>query len=212
MEKEIYLHGICATSSLYDDKPTKKILKQILKDNALLSARLQNKLNNSILFNGLDYISLCDYEKRFEKIGNEYNAYEAYIRYSLSLIFPKEKLDVIIPQIVIIKSTGSYYQQMKEYGLSTDERYTDMPDEVQVKDRISLDLMSGITLPLSKMQYFYLNEERTVNMVLREIDKIRNLLYKYHHLVPIYDIDTFEKLDNPETTKKLVKHYYKNRG
>lgn len=211
MEEKIYLHGIYAASDIYDSKTTLKIFKHILKDNALLSARLQNRTDFSILFNGLDYISLCDYEKRLYNLNNMKNAYESYIRYSLSLVFPKNKLDVVVPQIIDIKYADGYYQKMKELGLSTDIRYSDMPDEVQVKDKISLDLMSGITLPVSKMRNCFLNEDKTVSMVLKEIDKIKELLYKYNHLVPLYDIDTLEKLDE-STTKKLVRHYYKNRG
>lgn len=211
MDKEIYLHGIYAKSELYDSKPTIRVLKQILKDNALLSAKLQHKIGPSILFNGMDYISLCDYQKRFDKINTMDNAYEAYIKYSLSLIFPKDKVDVIIPQIIDIKYTDNYYGKMKELGLSTNERYSDMPDEVQVKDRLSLDLMSGITLPISKMKNCFLNEEKTTYMVLKEIDKINELLYKYNHMVPLYDIDSFETLEE-SNVKRLVKKYYKDRG
>ena len=49
-------------------------------------------------------------------------------------------------------------------------------------------------------------------MVLREIEKVNILLDKYNYLVPLYDIDTFEPLDNTENVKHLVKYYYKNRS
>ena len=211
MDNKVYLHGIYARSDEYDSRSTLNILKHILKDNALLSSRLQRKSDNQSLFNGIDYISLCDYEKRKEKFNSNYNSYEGYIRYSLSLAFPKNKVDAIIPQLIEIEKIGNYYNKMRELGLSTERRYTDLPDEVQVKDRISLDFMSAITLPISKMKNPFLNEDKTVYMVLKEIEKVNKLLLKYKHLVPLYDIDTLEKLDE-STTKKLVKYYYKNRG
>lgn len=209
MDKEIYLHGIYSLSDYYDSKMTLKILKKILESNAILSARLQKKFFHIVLFNGIDYISLCDYEKSEKYRLIETNSYETYIRYSLSLIFPKDKIPVIEPEII---DAVYDYETIREYGLSEDKRYSDLPDEVQVKDKISLDLMTGITLPVSKMKNIFLNETKTTNMVLREIDKIRTLLDKYNHLVPLYDIDTFESLEKEENVKTLVKHYYKNRG
>lgn len=207
MDNKIYLHGIHSLSDNYDSKTTLKILKKVIQSNALLSARMQNKKHHIVLFNGLDYISLCDYEKK--DISNEYSSYENYIRYSLSLIFPKNKIEVLNPEIVDMVLD---YDTIRKYGLSNGKRYTDLYDEVQVKDKILLDHMSGITLPISKMKNNFLNESKTINMVLREIEKINILLEQYNHLVPLYDIDTFESLDNTENVKQLVRHYYKNRS
>lgn len=61
MDNKIYLHGIHSLSDNYDSKTTLKILKKVIQSNALLSARMQNKKHHIALFNGLDYISLCDY-------------------------------------------------------------------------------------------------------------------------------------------------------
>lgn len=209
MDKKIYLHGIYSISDYYDSRMTLKILKKILESDAVLSARLQGKKNHIVLFNGMDYISLCDYEKNGIHILDYSNAFENYARYSLSLIFPKDKLKVIEPEIVDLVSD---YETISKYGLSEVKRYTDLPDEVQVKDRISLDLMSGITLPISKMRNIFLNESRTTSMVLREIEKVNTLLEKYNHLVPLYDVDTFESLEKESDVKRLVRHYYKNRS
>ena len=211
MNKEIYLHAIYARSNTFDSITSLKILKKILKSNALLSSRLQNKKHIKPMFNGFDYISLCDYEKKDCSILDRYNSYEGYIKYSLSLIFPKDKIDAIIPTLVDISKGKNYYYEMEKFGLSETIRYTDMADEVQVKDRISLDLMTGITLPLSKMTYELLNEEKNTYLILKEIEQIEKLLNKYNKLVPIYDIDSFESLDNEETVKYLVREY-KNRG
>ena len=102
-------------------------------------------------------------------------------------MIPKTKLNSIKPEIV---PPVSDYPTIQYYGLSKDKRYSDLPDEVQVKDKISLDMMSGITLPLSKMKNIFFNESRTTKMVLKEIEKVNKLLDEYNHLVPIYDIDS----------------------
>ena len=130
MDKKIYLHGIYSISDYYDSRMTLKILKKILESDAVLSARLQGKKNHIVLFNGMDYISLCDYEKNGIHILDNSNAFENYVRYSLSLIFPKDKLKVIEPEIVDLVSD---YETISKYGLSEVKRYTDLPDEVQVK-------------------------------------------------------------------------------
>ena len=211
MDKSIYLHGIYASSEIYDNATTIRILKKILISNDLLSARLQNRKFYKPMFNGYDYISLCDYEKREYSLLDRYNSYEAYIKYSLSLIFPKDKIDAIIPTLIDISKGESYYREMEKYGLSETTRYTDMADEVQVKDQISLDLMTGITLPISKMINEYRSDSKNIDIILREIEKINKLLDKYNHLVPLYDIDSSQSL-NIETNVKILVKKYKNRG
>ena len=209
MDKNIYLHAIYAKSDLYDPASTLRVLKQILKSQALLSKRMQNKAKSDVYFNGIDYISLCDYNKRTEKYKRRYNAYEGYIRYSLSLMFPQEKLSVITPEMIDLAYDDGYYDYagMAQLGLSDDKRYSDLPDEVQVKDAISLDLMSGITLPLSKMRLSYGNADMNIKYALKEIERILILLDKHDRLVPIYDIDTFTRIDDEENVKCLLKEH-----
>ena len=208
MDKNICLHGIYAKSELYDSASTLRILKQILKSDALLSRRMQNRTKGTTYFNGIDYISLCDYSKRTEKYISKFNAYEGYIRYSLSLMFPKDKLPIITPEMVDLTYDGSLYdyREMARLGALEGERYSDLPDEVQVKDAISLDLMNGITLPLNKVRFSFISSrDRNIDYALREIDKLITLLAKHNRLVPIYDIDTFTRIDNEENVKTLIK-------
>lgn len=214
MDKKIYLHGIYPTSS-YNSMLTLYTLSRILQSRYLLSLRLQNKASKNG-FNGLDYISLCDYEKRFEINPNTensilsndpygYNAFNYYIRYSLSLIFPKKELEVIVPKIIDTPiTTKEGFNNMKILGESTNERYSDMPDEVQVKDSISLDKMIGISYPLHQMYTDRLSIERNVKAITKDLDKISNLLIKYGYNIKIYDIDTFEELKDYNSVKRLI--------
>ena len=88
MEKDICLHAIGGKDVVYSFSKNNKILKQIVRDGALLS-RKERGIFTSQGFNGIDYISLCDYNKRCNHpFGlDKYTAYYGYIRSSLSLIF-----------------------------------------------------------------------------------------------------------------------------
>lgn len=215
MDKKLYLHGIYTSGELYDSKETLKILKKILVSNALLSNRQQGIDKEKVSFSGLDYISLCDYEKRYEFLGYKYNAYEIFIRNSLSLLFPKEELSVIVPKTIDLPRDKEYTKKVIACGLSETQRYTDLPDEVQVKDKVSLDLLIGLSLPVSKMQRYFYSKNKTFYMVQKEIEQLKELLQKYGYNVPIYDIDSFESLEDSQNVKRLVNYYhyyYKNRG
>lgn len=204
----IYLHAIYALSSRYNSNETLQKLKYILESKAILSKNMQNK-KDSYGFNGLDYISLCDYDKRqlLHPIVKDYNAYYLYIIASLSIMFPKDKLQVIIPEQVNFIGIDNQ-EKMEELGFSNKKRYSDLLDEVQVKDEIPLSLMSGITLPISYMIKPLFSEKLTIDMVINKIEKTRKLLNKYGYDVPFYDIKTFTPLDDKDKVKTLVKEYY----
>ena len=149
MNKNIYLKGICySTSGIYLPDEQRYSLNEILDNGEIVSARLLgSKKPNG--FSGLDYISLCDYEKRDLVNGGikNYNAFYQYIVHSLSLAFPKEKLDAIVPKLIASLYKNKHRDSIMESFGMVEERYSDLPDEVQVKDIITLDDMCGITFP-----------------------------------------------------------------
>jgi len=207
MNQDICLHAINNRYELYYTNIVKKKLRQILKDNALLSRRMQG-LENSTGFNGMDYISLCDYQKRdmYHENHHQYTAFDSYIRGSLSLAFPKEKLSLINPYITgIINTSKKGYNRMVQLGMIEEVRYSDLYDEVQVKNKISLDLMCGITIPISKMDNPFLSTEQNTKNIIKHLNDLKQLLTEYNHLVPIYDIDSMTELTSDEDIKKLVK-------
>lgn len=211
MNQDICLHAINAYYKIYYPKLNINSLQYILKNNALLSRRMLG-LYTSVGFNGIDYISLCDYQKRnLYPIDNpQYNSYESYIRESLSIIFPKDKLELITPSIIdICMATKKNYQRMAYLGMSEEKRYSDLYDEVQVKNKISLDLMCGLTIPLSKMDSILLNVDKNTQKIIKHLNELKELLIKYNHNVPIYDIDTMLELKTEEDVKELVKYYTK---
>lgn len=185
----MYLHAIYADMEEYDSKETRRTLEKILKSQYLLSLRLQNRLMDSCGFNGPDHIALCDYEKRFlyQENDSSYNAYQGYIRNSVSLIFLKQDIQVEIPQLVdIVPENKAGYHLMYHLGRSKEKRYSDLPDEVQVKDLIPLTKLAGITFPTHLL--------KAKESEIGEIKLINDILKKYGYNVPIYDIDTFQKL------------------
>ena len=207
MNEDICLHAINGYYEMYYPKLNLKVLESILKDNALLSRRLQG-ITNSSGFNGLDYISLCDYQKRnmYHTNNPHYTAFNAYIKESLSLIFPIDKLQVITPYILnIITKNKKGYHHMAYLGNIKDIRYSDLYDEIQVKDKISLDLLCGITIPVKKMNSPVLSTDKNIQNIIKHIEKINALLINYNHQVPIYDIESMTELDSEENVKRLIK-------
>ncbi len=211
MNKDICLHAINAYYEIYYPKLNLSKLEIILKDNALLSRRLQG-INTSCGFNGIDYISLCDYQKRniYHLNNPHYTSFDAYVKESLSLMFPIDKLPIITPYILnIMTKNKKGFRQMAYLGNNKDVRYSDLYDEVQVKDKISLDLLCGLTIPIKKLDSPILSTDKNTTNIIKHLDKIKNLLTTYNHLVPIYDIDSMTELTSEEEVKKLVKTYSK---
>ena len=205
MDREIYLHAINSVpDDYYHPDETNKTLLQILKRRALLSSKLQRRRSTGG-FNGRDYVSLCDYDKRndYKKFMGKYNAFHTYVRYSLSLAFPKDKLDVIEPKVlngVYIRDSKGY-AEMEKIGKSKSERCTDMPDEVQVKDKILLDDLIGITFPTHLLCFQDKDiSKKLISVIINDLDTILN---KFDKDIPIYDINTELNLKD-EVEKELV--------
>lgn len=205
MEHDVYMHSI-NSARYYDALHTKKILCKILRCNALLSLRNQGRPSTGG-FAGRDYVSLCDYSKKdiSHPDKKDYNSYNHFIKNGISLIVPKEGLEVIEPTIVDICTNDiKGYKRMEKLGNSNAERYSDMPDEVQVMDIVPLDNLLGLSIPchlFSDYKYF----ERTINSIIDELDSI---LVKFNRDLPIYDITTELNLkdkEQKETVLKLLK-------
>ena len=70
---------------------------------------------------------------------------------------------------------------------------------------ISLDLMTGITLPIDKMIIPFKNENVNTKYILKIVERLIKTLDKYNYNVPIYDIDTFTRVDDEKELKHLIK-------
>lgn len=204
MDEKVYLHTIF-NYRRYDTKKTLVILEKMLKSNAVLSRKKQG-LEGSANFCGEDYISLSDYEKREQYKDGFYNSYYQFVRFYTSIIFPKDKIEVVEPYILEekISDYSSSISYMMELGESKDERYTDLDDEVQAKDEISLDNMSGIIIPSYEIMNFWKNDSKNMDMIKKELEIYRELLKKYNKEVSIYDSITANCLDTCDGIKDTV--------
>ena len=90
---------------------------------------------------------------------------------------------------------------MLELGKSKTTRYTDMPDEVQVKDKILLDDLIGITFPTHLLCFQDKDvSKKLISVIINDLDTILN---KFDKDIPIYDINTELNLKD-EVEKELV--------
>lgn len=208
MEHDIYMHAINARYE-YDSLSTRIVLYKILKCNALLSLRKQRRFNKGG-FAGRDYISLCDYSKKHlvNDGVEDYNSYCTYIKNSLSLMIPKDGVEVIEPTLVDICTKSGYaFRKMEILGKSKTSRYSDMPDEVQVKDKLILDDLIGITFPTHLLcgpdKEF---SKQVIQIVINDIDGI---LKKFDRDLPIYDINTELNLKDKEQKELVIEKLYK---
>ena len=210
MNEKIYLHTINnGYKDYYDAKKQRSVLEEILKSDAILSRRNQGLTDESNTnFSGLDYISLSDYEKRFvcNKEKEFYNSFYAYVRRGLSLAFPQESIKVIEPTILPILSKNIRdFEYMRLYGLDKTERFTDLPDEVQVKDKLTLKDLNGVLFPCDNYMHskLFTRKEKMIKLLLEEVKIVKEILEKYNKEVNIYDVDSLLEV-NEDNIENIV--------
>ena len=214
MDNKIYLHGISTQSSSFDFEKSLEKLREILRSEFLLSRRNLGLSEAQAGFNGLDYISLCDYEKRTLENGSRdmYNAYYAYIYNNLALAFSKNRFDVITPKYIDHALAGSKFGHyvMKKCGNSK-KRYSDYPDEVQVRDKIDLDFLCGITYP-ALTHYSHLRKslsrEKTIELMLEEIEALTQLIYDYDYgNIYVYEPNSLSLIDDNMSLRRVLRYH-----
>ena len=203
MNEKVYMHGLGKNYSDLDGQIN--LLFEILETGALLSLSNQH-INIPSGYNGVDYISLCDYERR--EMYNEfkvYNSYNLFIKKSIALCFPKESLDVIVPTYLNRKDIR-YKKNLYELLEDKNNQYSDLLDEVQVKDRIDLSLMSHITFPIEHYIETYKYSKNYMYVILMgKINEIKSMMNYYNTNVDIFDIESKELVNQ----KLIMKYVYK---
>ena len=96
---------------------------------------------------------------------------------------------------------------MEKIGKSKSERCTYMPDEVQVKYKVSLDNLCATTFPLHLLKgYGNSSIDELSSIIMFEIEEIDKLLSRFGYDIPIYDIDTFEELTSTSKIKMILRN------
>lgn len=207
-----YLHGICICDN-NDFTNTLITLEQILKSGHLLSLSLQEKYDqNKIGYNGLNYISVCDPTKKEvvynnKKICINYNAFSYHIKRSVSFALDKTNIEVVKP--ILLEPYFMRKKSEKEmlYLINHPTRkFSDYPDELLVKSKISLTELEFILVPLT---YFLSNSKGNNNIknyddIVNLLKSIKILLKKYDWVVPIYDLDTMINIDDNINLRRLI--------
>lgn len=216
MKKDNLYHAINVNKDYYDQELTIKKLDKILDSGALLSRRLQGDLDSSRGgFSGFDYICLYDNLLRNAGCFNGDNfykgndSYTVFMSNSLALGFSRDNISIIKPTLIApVSFDWNKMEEMRIIARLEGARYTDMPDEVQVKDKLSLKKMVCLTLPVHLM----LESTLSVNNYLKNdiyncVTEIENLLRTYGYDVPIYDLFSRIKLDSLEKVEKVYRKY-----
>jgi hypothetical protein len=188
-----YLHSVGATGDIKDIDKSVRDLEGILSTGAILTRHRRNLLGFG--FNGTKYISLSDYDKRFNHVYKDdpnffdYTAYAMYSTKAVSILIDKKKVKAIKPTLVE-PLDNSLLSFLKMYGAAHDligKRMSDLPDEVQVFGDIYYDTFRGVTIPIKDI-----NEEYSIEKVKRVYRKIRELLKRYEYEMGIYDVDDLQ--------------------
>ena len=178
--KSFYAHTIHVTNFSKDDfEVLEKILQSgyVLSRNGIKDLGFDMKhISRHIVYNGTDYVSLCDLKRKHQ----HYSAYNMFTSRGLSLLF-----DHSIPVIktIYINDSDNFPYSMQTLAYSIN-RYSDLEDEVQVRDGISLDYLRGLCLSLSLLESYHHD-----NYVKNYLNSLQELLKKYNLNVPIYDIN-----------------------
>ena len=83
-------------------------------------------------------------------------------------------------------------------------RYSDLEDEVQVRDRISLDNMCGFTMPTYEFIRMFKSVEHDSRVVYEEVLKYKELFDKYGYDMPFFDINTEHSMDTYDDVYETV--------
>lgn len=168
-------------------------LENILKTGYLFSRRILNSIfvnydinisEKTALFNGMDYISLCD----LSKVHEEYSAYNMYFKNGLSLLFDRN-IDVVIP-LLIKERIGELFSCNNVHDLGMGLiRYSDLSDEVQVKDKLSIEHLHGISLSINRFLHFH-----SEKYLIDYLKWLKYVLTKYEKNIPIINIDNYEEI------------------
>ncbi len=188
-----YLHSVGVTGDIKDIDGSLIDLEGILKTGAILTRHARNMIGFG--FNGTKYISLSDYDKRFNNVYKDdpkffdYTAYAMYSTKALSILIDKRKVKAIKPTLVE-PLDNSFLSFLKMYGAAHDligRRMSDLPDEVQVFGDIYYDTFGGVTIPIREI-----NEGYSIEKVKQVYRKVRELLKRYEYQMGIYDVDDLQ--------------------
>ena len=203
---DFYLYSINANGKISNIDSSLEHLTRILSSGYILTRRALGMIGNG--FNGTEYISLSDYDKRFENIYKDddvfrdYTAYEMYSTKAISIMVDKKGLKAKVPRLIrpIESSAISFLGYILSSWDIANGLFTDLPDEVQVRGSIREDKFKGITIPSKEISMEY-----DIDKVREIYLKIKELLEKYEYHMSIYDVASMEEIKTEEDISGIIK-------
>ena len=127
----------------------------------------------------------------------------------------KNKINVIKPQLVapIIFDWDSHYT-MYRLGNSTEGRFSDLPDEIQVKDRIPFNRIRGMAVPIEYMMTEHIPSFKiknykyippyTAKQVIDYLKILKKVLDDYCVQNELYDLETQILLNDDNDVFRVI--------
>ena len=201
-----YLHAVNANGDIRNIDNALIDFEGILNTGAILTRRSQGLVGFG--FNGTRYVSLSDYDKRFNHVYKDdpsyydYTGYEMYSTKTISIMIDKTKVKAIIPKLVE-PIDFSFISMMRMYGAAfdlIDRRMSDLPDEVQVKGNILEDAFIGVTIPSEEI-IKKINPDK-----LRQVyQRLKILLEKYKYNLSMYNVSDMILIESEEDIESIIK-------
>lgn len=135
-------------------------------------------------------------------------SYDSFVKRSVTLLLNKEGIEVIKPVLIPpidpfdYETIDKMYDHVSTLSNSALTRYSVLPDELQVKYKIVLKNLWGLTLPTrevcktASIDYYI---EVMVSLFLR----LKEMLESYDYQLPIYDLKTTKKISSPSDIEKI---------
>jgi hypothetical protein len=189
-----YYYSVNCSDSFTEWDKTLDDFEGILYTGAILSWRARRSKFPGGLFNGKDYISLCNPDVKDVMELFEDNTYTRFVSKSLSLLVYKDMVEVKQTQLVPpVKDELDFWKYFFLTRLSR-KRYSDMPDEVQAYYSVPMEAVHGVALPTN----FFIEAQRDELLgrraMLEYAKDIYELLEEYDYDLKIYELESMEEI------------------
>lgn len=189
--KRIFYHGIFYNdiSKLFNSVELEIIetMIKIIKTGGLKSRRRQGK-TSAYGFNGDDYISICSKEDELEYSKYPTSAFYTYVNNNFCFII-SDDIDAIKVRYNEVNRYIDFMVISELMRKFPNQRFSDMFDEWQVKDEISLSHIIGIGIPFCRVS----NIDKTGEDVKKKFAQLINLANKIG--LDIIDTSDIQKIE-----------------
>ncbi len=203
---DFYLHAVRASDNIAMIDDSLRDFDKILDTGVIFTRRSRGLVG--LGFNGSRYISLADYDKRFDHVNKDdkdlfdYSAYSIYSTKSVSIMIDKTKVRAVTPTLIkpIHSSFISLFKMIAASNDYTSVRMTDLPDEVQVRGNIYYKAFMGVTIPSEEII-----SGLSPDKLRRVYAKVRELLERYEYQLGVYNVSDMQPIDSEKDVEEIIR-------